>query len=87
MQTCPICATAVPVNPRHPRYLCESCAGKATASDGRLLEFGNEGLSGGFAAQYADTGEEYSSHECFVATVKCRADEYRFGGIIVEAIE
>ena len=87
MQACPICSTVVPVNPRYPRYLCGSCTIKATSSDGRLLEFGNTGLSGGFAARYADTGEEYSSHECFVGTVKCRADESRFGGIVIEAME
>jgi hypothetical protein len=44
-------------------------------------------LSGGFAARYADTGEEYASHECFVGTVRCHADESRFGGIVIEAIE
>ena len=49
-QHCPICSTVVPVNPRYPRYLCESCASKATSSDGRLLEFSNAGLSGGFVA-------------------------------------
>ena len=38
-QFCPICSTAVPPNPRYPRYLCPSCIRKATSADGRLLEF------------------------------------------------
>ena len=86
-QSCPICSTVVPANPRYPRYLCERCARKATSSDGRLLEFGNVALSGGFAARYADTSEEYASHECFVGAVRCHADESRFGGIVIETIE
>lgn len=86
-QFCPICSTAVAPNPRYPRYLCESCSRKATSADGRLLSFSNVSLSGGFVARYADTGEQYSSHECFVGKVKCRADEARFGGIVIEAVE
>jgi hypothetical protein len=87
MQSCPICSTPVPPNPRYPRYLCPSCSGKATSEDGRLLEFSNVSMSGGFAARYADTGEEYASHECFVDGVKCHADEARFGGIVIEVVE
>ena len=51
-----------------------------------MLEFSNVSWSGGFAAPYADTGEEYTSHECFVGSVKCHADEARFGGIVIEAV-
>jgi hypothetical protein len=43
-------------------------------------------MSGGFAARYADTGEEYASHECFVDGIKCHADEARFGGIVIAAV-
>ena len=85
-QSCPICSTVVPPNPRYPRYLCERCTRKATSADGRVLSFRNVSLSGGFAAHYADTGDEYASHECFVEGVKCHADEDRFGGIVIEAV-
>ncbi len=36
---------------------------------------------------YADTGEARDSHLCFVDGVKCRADEARFGGIIIQPVE
>ena len=85
-QPCPICSKSVRPNQRYPRYLCEPCARKATSKDGRLLQFNNLSLSGGFAARYADTSEEYLSHECFVGKVKCHADETRFGGIVIEAV-
>lgn len=38
----------------------------------------------GFVAEYADTGEEYQGHDCFIDGVKCHADEARFGGIVIE---
>jgi hypothetical protein len=85
-QQCPICLKQVKPNPRYPRYLCRECAAKATAQDGRGLRFSNEGLSGGFVAEYTDTGEPYLGHECFVGGVKCYADEARFGGIVIEVV-
>jgi hypothetical protein len=49
--------------------------------------FSNVSLSGGFVARYADTGEARDSHVCFIGGVKCRADEARFGGIIIQPVE
>jgi len=43
-------------------------------------------MSGGYAAEYADTGDPYDSHECFVDRIECYADEARFGGIIIQPI-
>jgi hypothetical protein len=51
------------------------------------LVFSNETFSGGFIAQYADTGEARDSHVCFVDGVECWADEARFGGIIIQPVE
>jgi hypothetical protein len=50
------------------------------------VTFTNADLSGGFVGTYSDTGEEYSSHECFVDGVECRAEEAYLGGIVVEAM-
>jgi hypothetical protein len=86
-QYCPLCRVKVTPSQRYPRYLCADCDGKATDEDGRLLVFSNESFSGGFIAQYADTGEARDSHLCFVDGVKCRADEARFGGIIIQPVE
>jgi hypothetical protein len=61
--------------------------GQSAVGDGRPLKFFNVGMSGGFIAQYADTGKEYGSHECFVSGIRCHADEARFGGIVIEPVE
>jgi hypothetical protein len=82
---CPLCGAVVPTTERYPRALCGACAALACDAHGRSLEFFNESLSGGFIAQYADTGEPYPSHECWVRGVLCWADEARFGGIVVSA--
>lgn len=86
-QFCPICAAPVTPSERYPRYVCRECAAKAQSKDGRPLKFMNEGLSGGFIAQYADTGKKYPRHECYVAGIKCYADEARLGGIVIQVIE
>lgn len=83
---CPICAIALEPMPRYPRYVCEDCAARATTADGRPLAFGNEGLSGGFIAQYADTGEPYDRHACWINDIPCRPGEHRFGGIVIETL-
>lgn len=84
-QTCPICSAQVAPNPRYPRYLCRDCATRASAPDGRRLALFNTDFGGGFAARYADTDEPYPDHLCIVDGVRCRADEARFGGIVIEA--
>jgi hypothetical protein len=84
-QRCPICESPVEPNARYPRYLCPGCAALASGPDGRPLSFANEGIDGGYAARYADTGDPYESHECFVKDIACWATEARFGGIVIEA--
>jgi hypothetical protein len=84
-----MCGTEVLESPRYPRYLCERCVAKAVSAGGRPLTFFTAHMSGGvvafgFAAFYADTGEPYPSHECFVDGIRCRADEAYMGGIVVE---
>jgi hypothetical protein len=86
MQHCPICSVEVPPSLRYPRYVCSTCAEKAASPDGRPLAFANESLSGGFIARYADSGEPYPSHECFIDGTKCYADEARFGGIVIQVV-
>jgi hypothetical protein len=69
---------------RHPKRLCSVCELEAVDATGRPLRFENESMGGGFRALYADTGEPYPSHVCYVRGVECHADEARFGGIVVE---
>lgn len=68
---------------RHPERLCQVCAVDATDEHGRRLRFGNVDASGGFRSWYADNGEQYGRHQCFVAGAEYRADEARFGGIVI----
>jgi hypothetical protein len=86
-QSCPICQKPVAFFPRYPRYLCVQCANRAMSKDGRLLKFSNIDLSGGFVAHYADTGEAYRGHECYVDGIPCYADEHHFGGIVIQPME
>lgn len=81
---CPICATSLEPRSRYPRYVCSDCADRACSADGRPLAFSNVGFDGGYAARFIDTGEPYDSHDCWIDGVACRADEARFGGIVIE---
>lgn len=83
-QFCPICETEVQYSQRYPLYVCADCFKKAVSADNRPLSFSNLSLSGGFAAYYADTKEIYDSHVCFIDNIECRADEARFGGIVIQ---
>ena len=85
VQLCPICSTSVETYSRYPRHVCRNCAARAKSKDGRLLAFFNESLSGGFAARYKETGEDYpAGHECYIDGIRCYADEARFGGIVIQ---
>lgn len=86
IQVCPICQKQVHPSKRYPRYLCEQCATRVKSKDGRLLKFFNESISGGYIAKYADTGESYPSHECYIDGIQCHADEHYFGGIVIQPI-
>lgn len=83
---CPICDEKLEFIERYPNYICWECANKATDENGRKLLFGNLGMSGGYAASYADNGDTYDSHICYVEGLKCFANEARFGGIVIEKL-
>lgn len=83
---CPICSKPVPHWDRYPRAVCEVCFNKACDVYGQKLNFYNVSISGGFKAVFAETQEEYQSHICYIDGVECRADEARFGGIVIEAL-
>ena len=87
-QACPICNTVVELYSRYPKYVCQDCYRRATDINGRKLHFSNVSISGGYIAYYADSNdkEEYRSHDCYIDGIKCRADEARFGGIVIEVV-
>jgi len=84
---CPICGAPSSVSPRYPRLLCPACVREATDARGRSLRFFNTHSGGGFEARHADDSSPHAGHECFVRGVRCRADEHRFGGIVVQRVE
>jgi hypothetical protein len=87
-QFCPICHQSIAFFPRYPHSLCVECASRAKSKDGRLLKFSNIDTTGGFIAEYADTGESYPlNHECYVDGIQCYADEHRFGGIVIQPVQ
>jgi hypothetical protein len=86
--SCPVCGTEQPAVPRYPDYLCRACVARASTAEERRLVLVNTGPSGGFAARYADTGELCEevtiTHVVYVDDIRCRADEARLGGIVVQ---
>ncbi|MGK3994015.1 recombinase family protein [Sorangium sp. So ce1024] len=84
---CPTCGDPVELWPRYPRAVCGICQHEATDEGGRPLEFFNTSIGGGFGARYADTREPRDGHACVIRGVPCRADEARFGGIVIEAVD
>jgi len=81
---CPLCRAPLPVNPRYPRAVCSACVQRACDAEGRALEFFNADFGGGYLAVYREGREKYNSHDCFIDGHSCRADEARFGGIVVQ---
>lgn len=85
--TCLICHTSVQMNPRYPNYLCWGCYDRAVDAQARQLEFYNASMSGGFEARFKHDGspapEVTESHTVYVGFLKVRADEARFGGIVL----
>ncbi len=84
---CPLCFRRIPSNPRYPRAVCPDCIHLACDGQGHPLDFFNADASGGFIAIYRHSGARYSGHICFIRGVRCRADEGRFGGIVVQVLE
>ena len=42
---------------------------------------------GGFRAVVRETGEPHRSHICYIRSIRCYADEARFGGIVIQILE
>jgi hypothetical protein len=83
---CPTCGSPVWGGPRYPHKLCPACVLEATDPRGRSLRFANLDLCGGLEARYTDDGSLYEGQECLVRGVRCRADEHRFGGIVLQPL-
>jgi len=84
-KNCPICEKNMLHFERYPNMICHGCVELAVNKNGESIKFYNIDHTGGFMSIVNDIkGEE---HECFINNRKCRADEARFGGIVVELSE
>ena len=84
---CPLCAKALAANPRYPSYICGTCENKATDAQGRAVYFANTSIGGGCQGYYRDDQSLYQSLDCYVEGRRCRAQEHRFGGIVIQLKE
>ncbi|MBO0768971.1 MAG: hypothetical protein J2O48_09845 [Solirubrobacterales bacterium] len=86
--TCPICSAPAVQTARYPLALCSDCKAQATSLDGQPVELLNDSVSGGFVAEHR--GDRSVSEQVtrdglvLVRGTLCRAEEARFGGIVVQ---
>lgn len=82
-QFCPLCKKNVYFIPRYPNYVCADCIDTGTfTDDGKKISFSNVDYTGGFMSII--DGVKGTEHVCYIKGVKCRADESRFGGIVIQ---
>jgi hypothetical protein len=87
---CPICSGPGRNSPRYPAALCETCESTVRDRDGNLVEMFNQGLTGGLdirAATNSVTSPEAEKMALFAKGIECRAQEHRFGGVVVQPVE
>ena len=84
-KNCPICDKNMMYLERYPKMICQECIELTVNKNGESIKFYNIDHTGRFVSMVNDIkGEE---HECYINNIKCRADEARFGGIVVELSE
>lgn len=88
-QLCPSCHKNIPICIRHPKYICRDCLQKYPSlnEEGKEVIFSNASWSGGFISRVKGSDILEENHVCYINGIKCWADEYRFGGIVIEALE
>jgi hypothetical protein len=85
--TCPICGQLAYGSERYPHRLCPACEDEATDAAGRPVIFIGDmvsGLGGEFHGLYAEDRSPYAGFDCFVRGVRCRAEEHRLGGVVLQ---
>jgi len=69
---------------RYPRGVCPTCAERALAPDGEPVRFHNTGPLGTGCARHRASGVVEDDPVCFIDGIRCRAEEARFGGIVIQ---
>ena len=86
---CPICSGAGRGSARYPAALCEPCQASVVDSNGNRVALFNQGLSGGLEIKTLEDASAVNPEEMplFAKGVECRAQEHRFGGVVVQPLE
>ena len=81
---CPICENNMSFLERYPNMICNICFDKSVTKDGKKIKFYNIDITGGFYSVIDN--KKGDIHECYIDGNKCRADEARFGGIVIQKL-
>jgi len=87
---CPTCGGPGRRSTRHPAAICQKCQAEVVDSDGKLVTLANEGFSGGLEISVGDRtirSPKAEAFPLFARGIECRAQEYRFGGVVVQPLE
>lgn len=85
---CPICFHLRETIERYPNSVCLDCCNTGIFTDisqKTTISFGNIDFSGGF--QSVVNGVVGNQHICYIKGHQCRADEARFGGIVISYLD
>lgn len=84
---CPICSSKFEYFERYPNRVCDECAKRVSDESGQkvVIEFN---WSGGHTIIYADSRRRYLQQFIYIDSVKCKAEEDRFGrGIVIQTVK
>lgn len=82
---CPICNKKKKMMLRYPKIVCSQCISTGIWSDKQKtnsIKFQNIGFNGGFMSIVNNI--KGNQHLCYINGKQCRADESRFGGIVIQ---
>ena len=92
---CPLCLDILTYyTDRYPKMICIKCAngenGKIIDNFGNDVSFSNIDIYGGFASHHKINNDNEiihkSDHICWINSIKCYANEMRFGGIVIQTM-
>jgi len=91
---CPLCLDILTYYlDRYPKMICHKCAngdnGKIIDNFGNDVSFSNIDIYGGFASHHKINNNEIvhkTDHICWINSIKCYANEMRFGGIVIQTM-
>ena len=84
---CPICSKPRKFMERYPNELCSTCfKGPIVDSNGNRVTFTNMHLGYGLVSKHHENGSIIEKEDpfCFLEGKPCYAQEYRFGGIVIQ---